>query len=184
MLEPGNVGVLCFVKEWEDDMVPTRDSSFERRRIRLNALAVSRFQITEIIRDGTMASGSTNPEFILVKASLITDKIIDVDERKEITRLENILSRRIQEQSKTVAQKIGDEMNQINDQGGNTGSSAVEVLSLASYKDKENQEAEVFSFSATSLLCPTWASSEIRGEMLQMTSTKQRLEQITKWGQD
>jgi Lon protease-like protein len=83
ILSVGDVGTVFYVQESEEGMIPTADSSFTRRRIRLNAMGVGRFRIENILHDGTYLSpqemtaeddnrGGPLP-FILVEASWIQD---------------------------------------------------------------------------------------------------------------
>ena len=73
LFERGDVGVLFFVQDSEEAMIPTR-GGIPRRRIRLVAKGSVRFQIEEILQNGYDTS------FILVDASLYMDHPIESKE--------------------------------------------------------------------------------------------------------
>jgi Lon protease-like protein len=174
MIDVGDIGVLCFVKDWEDGMVPTRYPSFTTRRIRLNALAVSRFRIEEIVNDGTMSPQSKDPSFIIVKASLVTDNNSseNVPTKEQISRTKDDLRRRIEAKS-SIVESDNESAERIVD----------EISSIVSYKDygKDDQRSEIFSFVAASMLCPESESPVLRTSLLQVVSTEERLRQISEW---
>lgn len=168
MLDVGDIGVLCFVKEWEEGMVPTQDPSFSRRRIRLNALAVGRFRIEEILNDGTRSPRSKDSPFIMVKASLVTDnKAVKADD------IESDLWRLVEAQ-RPINTSENERVESLVD----------EITSLVSYMDyaKGDQRTEVFSFAAASMIsAESGLSPVLRQSVLELVSIDDRLRKISEW---
>lgn len=52
LVEVGNVGTVFEVYDHQEGMIPTADETYDRRRIRLEALGVGLFEIVEIIHPG------------------------------------------------------------------------------------------------------------------------------------
>jgi hypothetical protein len=72
MLEPGDTGVVCLLNEnsnGNDDMIPTHGGTL-RRRIRLEATAITRFEVVRILESGY---SSNSPPFIVAEVRLLTD---------------------------------------------------------------------------------------------------------------
>lgn len=166
LLGVGDVGLICVVDEWYDDMVPTRDITYNRRRIKLNAVAVSRFQIEEIIDDGMQ-----QPYFIRAKVSVLKDAPLSVSEEdSDLNSIENDVR-------KKVISKEGMEAE------ASTNALIDKLVSLASiegYSEKEQRD-EAFSFVATKLLSPENPSPEMIQKLLQVTNTKDRFQRILEW---
>lgn len=154
LLEEGDIGVLCFVREWEEALVATRDPTFKRRRIRLNAIGVSRFRIEEIVDDGTASVGSDDASFIIVKARLIVDR-----KAEETSMAKDDVYRRMQE--------LGVNLNEVVD----------EILSAVSFSDRtvDEQRSELKSFAAASALCSESTPPSSRQSLLQLGSSNERL---------
>ena len=110
ILEIGDIGVVCYVEKSSEGMVPTvRDDPLSelRPRIKLESVAIGRFQIQKIISDG---SNPVNNEedlnaplpFILVEASWIHDKKITNDnEIKHLNDLKKTIQTAIVESQAT-----------------------------------------------------------------------------------
>lgn len=169
LLEEGDVGVVCVVKEWHDDMVPTRDPTFERRRIKLNAVAVARFQIQEIIDDGMAPA---RPSFIRAKVSLLKDKSLSDDiDNGNLINLEREVRDRIMAKERFKSEV------------GSTNALVDQVVSLAAiggFSSRE-QRKEAFSFAATRVLGPEVPSPQFMQQLLQITNAEERLKRILKW---
>lgn len=180
LLKGNEIGLLCLVREWEEGMVPCKDPTLgERRRIRLNAIGVSRFQIEEVIHDGTAAAAvSSNTEenpFILVKASLVTDQNDDTTESV----------RKRQEQHQSIRQRINEKLQRLTNNNEVPERSSLELSDLVSSQVTilgcDNYDEEVFSFAASSILCPNGPSPKSVTSLLEMTSTQERLDKIDEW---
>lgn len=55
ILQSGDIGTLFRVCDSEENMVPTIGNQIVRRRIKLNAIGISRFRIVSIVSDGSLA---------------------------------------------------------------------------------------------------------------------------------
>jgi Lon protease-like protein len=71
MVESGDIGVICRVVNDEEALIPTVGST-PRRRIRLIATAISRFQIQTILHNGYDTSEGFLP-YILVEGKVMVD---------------------------------------------------------------------------------------------------------------
>eukprot|EP00980_Cylindrotheca_fusiformis_P015449 scaffold4343_cov144-Cylindrotheca_fusiformis.AAC.27 len=171
MLDVGDIGVVCFVKDWEEGTVPTQDPSFTRRRIRLNALAVSRFRIEEIVCDGAASARLDDPSFILVRASIVTDE--RSSESPTLRNVETDLRGGIAAKINTAAvgQKSVEKL-------------LAEVLSIVSFKghNRIDQRHELFSFLAAGILAheTRWGKG-LRKIVLELVSTDERFLTVSEW---
>jgi Lon protease-like protein len=201
ILQAGDLGVVCFVQNWEEEMVPPSqvDPTRSRRRIRLNAIAVARFRIEKVVYDGTIDAESNNPPFILVEASMMLDHYCNtttaIVNKERQRHLEEALRSAMQKRTPELEPEEGDEKSpsdvtsdDTNGPSKNPGlplEESVErvVCSLVSFKDcdQETQRAEVFSFAAASALCPGGVSPKVMSSLLQMGSTQERLQRIARW---
>jgi hypothetical protein len=195
ILDVGDTGVLCFVQDWEEGMVPCADPSVFRRRIRLNAIAVARFRIKRILHDGTVDTSSNNPPFILVEASVVVDSATPENARKErirhfeeafrsATQKENSEVQPDKAKEETASSTILTETDQKQSGPSLPLESLVDLVdSLVCYQscDKEAQRSEIFSFAVASSLCQSGAPPEDMKSLLRMESTQERLERISEW---
>jgi Lon protease-like protein len=78
ILEPGDIGVLCQVTESEDRMIATVGGQ-ARRRIRLQAQGLARFQVLQVVHNGYATIDGSLP-FIVVQAELYQDELHRADE--------------------------------------------------------------------------------------------------------
>jgi Lon protease-like protein len=79
MVDCGDIGVLCTVFEHEEGMVPTATEGFSRRRIRLQALGTSRYEIIKILHRGY----DSDVPFILAEVEALDDLEEDIEDLKE-----------------------------------------------------------------------------------------------------
>lgn len=87
LVEAGDIGTVFAVSDWEEALVPTIGNQILRRRIKLNAIGITRFRIDSIVSDGTGVSSCTattssttiqqqrqqQQPYILVNATLLSD---------------------------------------------------------------------------------------------------------------
>ena len=122
LFEPGDVGAICRVYRDQEGMIPTGQDGYERRRIKLDAIAVGRFRIERILHDGSVAMDMTRQNtnddendgdhrnnrndsndnhgeeeeplpYIVVEASVVEDRIIRGNRISEAeTKLDGILA--------------------------------------------------------------------------------------------
>lgn len=170
LLEEGDVGVICIVKEWSDDMVPTRDPEYKRRRIKLNAVAVARFQIEEIVDDGIMIP--TRPSFIRARVSLLKDSASSYDAGSTNS---DILEREVNDRI-IAKERFKGGMGSINSLVDQVVSQA--AIGGLSAKERRN---EIFSFAAAKALGPEVPFPQFMQQLLQTTNTEERLKQILEW---
>lgn len=176
MLNGEEIGVLCLVREWEEGLVPCRDPKLgDRRRIRLNAIGVSRFRIEEVISDGTTALADNDDQkkypFILVKASLVTDQIDEQKTKKtDKGNWKQSLRRLLQQRFPAKESKERSNLETID--------FITSQLTIMGY---DNYDDEILSFGAASIFCPNGVSPKLRSSLLEMESTMQRLDQVDEW---
>ena len=177
MLNGEEIGVLCLVREWEEGLVPCRDPKLgDRRRIRLNAIGVSRFRIEEVISDGTTALSDNddkenNYPFILVKASLVTDQIDEQKTKKtDEGNWKQFLRRLLQQRFPAKESKERSNLETID--------FITSQLTIMGY---DNYDEEILSFAAATIFCPNGVSPKLRSSLLEMDSTMQRLDQVDEW---
>ncbi|CAJ1945897.1 unnamed protein product [Cylindrotheca closterium] len=191
LLEEGDVGVICLVKDddWKDELVPTRDPLYQRRRIQLNAVAVARFQILEIINDGI---GQQQPSFIQAKVALLQDD-------ENLTRKDDRATNEDDEDDSkdSMEREMWKRVLAKEREIGATSALVDQVASLLLSPDiddatkrvqssccccSENDQirCEAFSFAAAKLLLGASRPQQIQ-ELLQMTSTQERLKRTLEW---
>lgn len=87
LVEAGDIGTVFVVSDWEEALVPTIGNQILRRRIKLNAIGITRFRIDSIVSDGTGVSSCTattssttiqqqrqqQQPYILANATLLSD---------------------------------------------------------------------------------------------------------------
>lgn len=82
LVEEGDVGVVCRVYCDEDGVVPTREAGFDRRRIKLMALVVGRFEIQSVVHNGCLVDKDLSSEeqvpYIVARALRIEDDPVEV----------------------------------------------------------------------------------------------------------
>lgn len=70
LVEPGDVGTLFAVLDWNEATIPTVGNMERRRRIQLNATGVARFQIQHVVSEGS----AKDKPYIVVNATLLLDQ--------------------------------------------------------------------------------------------------------------
>mmetsp|Transcript_29871 Transcript_29871/g.44112 ORF Transcript_29871/g.44112 Transcript_29871/m.44112 type:complete len:338 (-) Transcript_29871:131-1144(-) len=72
LVTAGDVGVVCKVIFDEDSMVDTPTDGFRRRRIKLDAIAVGRFSVRHVLKNGYDRQDSDHP-YILASVQTVDD---------------------------------------------------------------------------------------------------------------
>ncbi|KAL3919525.1 MAG: hypothetical protein SGILL_003714 [Bacillariaceae sp.] len=192
MLSKGDVGVLCFVQDWMDGMIPTKrsreskrddtgddenaplsgdtiDGTF-RRRIRLNAVAVSRFRVISVLQDSP---------FILVEAEALTDDSSVEYDTQQMEGLEAELRRTLQkDDSPAQAASNGDAVTAFSTT--NSLGAVDAICSVVNFDSdtQQHQRNELVSFLSVSTL--TDGSSKVSPEdltnVLQTQSLQNRMD--------
>jgi hypothetical protein len=187
MLSRGDVGVLCLVKDWMDGMMPTRkngrnsnafegdnqqddaevDTTAFQRRIRLNAVAVTRFCILKIVQESP---------FIVVEAQVWRDdRTFDYD-TTQLKGLEQELRRVLQQKSAASDQEVnapnGDAVTAFSTT--NTLEAVEEICSTVRYNGigSVDQRNELISFLAISTLTDGAANIISPKDLSSMLRTK------------
>lgn len=186
MLQPGDVGVLCLVLDWLDGMIPTTAATRSpagdmddadigssssvlkdagtRRRIRLNALGVGRFQIKSIVHDGTLVNGK--PPFLLAEASIVMDESEGSFDTQEFERLQQALEGIVF--PKPVATKFATNESSLHD----SVRLLDQIASLVEYAhNPDMQRHELLSFQAASIFTEQSATSSPK-DMLNLLKTR------------
>ena len=183
LLEQGDIGVICIVNEWKDELVPTRDPTYQRRRrIQLNAVAIARFQIMEIVNDGIQQQ--EQPSFIQARVALLQDENPpndDTDVDGESNSMESEVWERVlaKEKEKGSTSALVDQMVSLLQLDDDDDDATTREESYCCADDQLRCEA--FSFAAAKLLLGPSPSPQYMQELLQMTSTQERLKRILEW---
>mmetsp|Transcript_8497 Transcript_8497/g.14082 ORF Transcript_8497/g.14082 Transcript_8497/m.14082 type:complete len:275 (-) Transcript_8497:547-1371(-) len=149
MVEVGDIGAIFNVFQHEEGMVPTATEGYSRRRIRLQALGTSRFQIVKILHPGY----NTKFPFILAEVEPVEDVEDNIDDLKE------------------KLERIGVPILSKSKEG--------EPATPERFNDDEPtcDDPQHFSFSVVSALSEKLTPQEIMS-LLRMTSTRMRLESL------
>ena len=185
LIEPGDIGVVCHVQKSSDDMIPTR-SGDTRRRIRLDTLAVARFQVERVVEDGCcMVRNSENKlPFIMVDASWIRDQ----DNATEYENLKIKMYQQLQQldnhDNQDNARQTGGRADEADEEclGSHKLYSGLESIPyiqelLKNGSDREH-ELELLSFALASASQTPSSTIKEQKELLAMVSTKQRAEYL------
>ena len=185
LIEPGDIGVLCHVRESSDDMIPTR-SGDTRRRIRLDALAVARFQVERVVEDGCCMVGNSENKlpFIMVDASWIRDQ----DNVTEYEHLKLKMNQQLRQldnhDNQDNTRQTGGRADEADEEclGSHKLYSGLESIPyvqelLQNGSDRE-QELELLSFALASASQTPSSTIKEQKELLAMVSTKQRAEYL------
>ena len=187
ILEIGDSGVVCYVEKSSEGMVPTvRDDPLSelRPRIKLESVAIGRFQIQKIISDGSNpVNNEEDPNaplpFILVEASWIHDKqITNDDDIQKLNELKKTINTAMLESDSTTDVRPLLQWQEV--------AKMLEKVTTTQSDEKTGRsttdlEDEIFSFAAATLLLsakPSGRSPSEMTQLLQSQSTIERLEYI------
>ena len=185
LIEPGDIGVVCHVQKSSDDMIPTR-SGDTRRRIRLDTLAVARFQVERVVEDGCcmVGNGENKLPFIMVDASWIRDQ----DNVTEYENLKINMNQQLQQldnhDNQEKARQTGGRADESDEEclGSHklySGSESISYIQkLLQNGSDTKHELELLSFALASASQTPYSTIKEQKELLAMVSTKQRAEYL------
>lgn len=176
IVEKGDVGIVCSVLSSQvfidgNEVEMTRINDNDVQKIRLNAIAVGRFRVVEVLSYGhdTEKFGSDGQRpFIVVKGSRIDDE--------EIQGI--VMDTQIETTSSTL-QRLLERIGDIDEPNANAKLASGDFSWAFQEGSNESQKRQLMSFFLTSRL-ESKASTNEMIHMLEMASTSERLDYIEK----